>query len=433
LVATPAALFDVFTTLAEAAGVPDFKRPEGTRSLLDPPGAPARRILSETFFPRIHFGWSDLSSLFDGRWHYIEAPKAEIYDVAADPHETANRLAEKPDALRAMLVEAGRRKPAFESAGDLDPEARKKLTSLGYLSAGPSSANAGSLDDPKDRIHTFEELRTGLGDLSAGNSAKAHAIFTKLLAENPKMLDVWDMDSKVLLNLGRPEEALAAVKKTVDLAPEAARGPYLREVANLCLQLGKWDEGAKHAEALRALGDPEADDITARAALGKGDFAAAEPAARAAYEKGAGKVKVRGALILGRLAVIRNDVPAARKWADEAASLSAGDKVVQSGLHMLRGDVLARQGRATEAEKEFLEEIRLYPERQDAHISLSALYASVGRREDARRTLIQLVSKQPTPEAFLLAMKTFRVTEDPDGEREMRREAKHRFPRDPRL
>jgi arylsulfatase A-like enzyme/tetratricopeptide (TPR) repeat protein len=428
-----AALFDVFTTLAEAAGVPDFKRPEGTRSLLDPPGAPPRRILSETFFPRIHFGWSDLSSLFDGRWHYIDAPKAEIYDVSADPGETSNRLAEKPDALRAMLVEIGKRKPEFESTGDLDPEARKKLASLGYLSAGPSSANAGALDDPKDRIKTFEELRTGLGDLTAGNSAKAHAIFTKLLKENPRMLDVWDMDSKVLLQLGRPEEALAAVKKTVDLAPEAARAPYLREVANLCLMLGKWDEGMQHAEALRALGDPDAEDIAARAALGKGDVKAAEPAARAAYEKGTGKTKVRGALVLGRIAVMRSDLPAAEKWAAEAAALSAGDKVVQSGLHMLLGDVLARQGRAAEAEREFLEEIRLYPDRQDVRVSLSALYASAGRREDARRTLIQLVARQPSPETFLLAMKTFRVTDDPDGEREMRREARRRFPRDPRF
>ncbi len=432
-VAEPAALFDVFTTLAEAVGVRDFKRPEGTRSLLDAPGGPSRRILSETFFPRIHFGWSELSSLYDGRWHYIDAPKSEIYDLAADPGEKANLHAQKPDALRAMLVEAEKRKPAFESAGDLDPEARKKLASLGYLSAGPSSANAGDRADPKDRIRTFEELRTGLGDLTAGNAARAHAVFTKLLEENPRMLDVWDMDSKVLLQLGRPEEALEAVKKTVDLAPEAARGPYLREVANLCLQLGKWDEGAKHSEALRALGDPDADDIAARAALGKGDFKAAEPAARAAYEKGTGKAKVRGALVLGRLAVMRNDLPAAQKWSDEAAALSVDDKMVQSGLHMLRGDVLARQGRAVEAEKEFLEELRLYPERTDARVSLSALYASVNRREDARRTLIELVRRQPAPESFLLAMKTFRVTEDPDGEREMRREAKRRFPRDPRF
>jgi predicted Zn-dependent protease len=100
---------------------------------------------------------------------------------------------------------------------------------------------------------------------------------------------------------------------------------------------------------------------------------------------------------------------------------------------MLRGDVLARQGRAAEAEREFLEEIRLYPDRQDVRVSLSALYASAGRREDARRTLIQLVASRPSPESFLLAMKTFRVTDDPDGEREMRREAKRRFPRDPRF
>ena len=100
---------------------------------------------------------------------------------------------------------------------------------------------------------------------------------------------------------------------------------------------------------------------------------------------------------------------------------------------MLRGDVLARQGRAPEAEKEFLEEIRLYPDRMDARVSLAALYASAGRREDARRTLIQLVVRQPTPEAFLLAMKTFRVTEDPKGESEMRREGKRRFPSDPRF
>jgi choline-sulfatase len=429
----PAALSDVFTTLAEAAGVPAFTRPEGTRSLLDAPGAPARRILSETFFPRIHFGWSDLTSLFDGRWHYIEAPKAEIYDLVPDPGETANRLLEKPDALRGMLVEAGKRKPAFESAGDLDPEARKKLTSLGYLSAGPSSVNAGTLDDPKDRIKTFEELRTGLGDLSAGNSAKAHEIFSKLLMENPRMLDVWDMDSKVLIQLGRPEEALAALKKTVDLAPEAARAPYLTEVANLCLQLGKWDEAARHAEALKALGEPSADDVAARAALGKGDLATAGTAARKAFERGTGKIKIRGALVLGRLAVQKNDLVEAQRWSDEARVLSAGDKVPQSGLHMLRGDVLARQGRAAEAERELLEEIRLYPDRLDARVSLSAVYAAVGRREDARRVVIELVTRQPTPEAFLLGMRTFHATEDAKGEQELRREGRRLFPKDPRF
>ncbi len=433
-VAAPAALVDVFTTVGEAAGLEGFTPPPGTVSLLDPAqGGPPRRILSETFFPRIHFGWSELSSLFDGRWHYIDAPKPEIYDVTADRGETVNRLAEKPDALRAMKAEMEKRRPAFESAGDLDPEARKQLASLGYLSAGPSSATGGSLDDPKDRIKTFEELRTGLGDLSTGNAARAHEIFEKLLKENPRMLDVWDMDSKVLLELGHPEEALAALKKTVDLAPEAARGPYVTEVANLCLQLGKWDEAARHGDALRALGDPGAEDIVARAALGRGDYATAQAAARSAFDRGTGKVKIRGALVLGRLAVQKNDLAEAQRWSDAAVSLSADDTFVQSGLHMLRGDVLARQGRAVQAEKEFLEEIRLYPDRLDARVSLSALYASVGRREDARRVVIQLVTRQPTPEAFLLGMRTFHATEDAKGEEQLRKEGRRLFPKDARF
>lgn len=434
-VAAPVALSDVFTTVGRGVALPAFEALAGTVSLLDvAAGAPptARRILSETFFPRIHFGWSDLASLLEGRWHYIEAPKPEIYDLDMDPAEKNNRIAEKPDALRALRADLLKRRPSYETPADVDPEALKKLASLGYLSAAPSSS-ADTLEDPKDRIGTFEELRRGLGEFNLGNAQKAHEVFSKLLAENPRMLDLWDMESKVLLQLGRSEEALAALKKTVDLAPEAARAPYVTEVANLCLQLGKWEEGARHAEALRALGDPAAEDITARAALGRGDLAAAETAARAGLEKGAGKARVRACLVLGRVAVLRGDLATARSFADKAQELSAGDKLTQSGLHMLRGDVLARAGRPAEAEREFLEELRLYPDRIDARVSLSALYASLNRRTDARRVVIELVSRQPTPEAFLLGMRTFHATEDRRGEIELRREARRLFPSDPRF
>lgn len=433
-VASPVALSDIFTTVGRAVALPLFQAPAGTVSLADLAAGAApgpRRLLSETFFPRIHFGWSELSSLIEGRWHYIEAPRPEIYDLETDPGETNNRLAEKPDALRALRADLLKRKPSFETPLEVDSEARKKLASLGYLSAGPSPA--GTLDDPKDRIKTFEELRVGLGEMTGGRQEKAVEIFDRLLAENPRMLDIWDMKSRALVELGKPEEALAALRKTIDLAPEAARAPYVVEVANMSLQLGKWDEGLKHAEALRVLGDPAAEDIAARAYLGKGDYPAAEAAARRAMESGTGKSRVRGCLVLGRIAVMRNDLAAARTFSARAAELSAGDKLPQSGMHMLRGDVLARSGQPVEAEKEFLEELRLYPDRTDARISLSALYASVDRRKDARRVIIELVSRQPTPESFLLGMKTFRSTEDPEGESQLRKEARRLFPRDPRF
>ena len=423
-VATPAALSDVFPTLAEAAGVPGFTRPEGTRSLLDPPGGPARRILSETFFPRIHFGWSDLSSLFDGRWHYVDAPKAEIYDVVADPGELHNRLLEKPDALRSMLVEAGKRKPAYETAGDLDPEARKKLASLGYLSAGPSSAGAGALDDPKDRIGTFETLRTGLGDLSAGNSEKAHAIFTKLLAENPRMLDVWDMDAKVLVQLGRPEEALLALKKTVELAPEAARGPYVREVANMCLQLGRPEEALVQAKAALEMGDPDAEEVIARAELARGDLAAAEQAARRALRQRpgcrSGRFSGPGADPGAEGRLLRCPGPATTR----SRPRRVGSEELEGlpGFHYLRGDLFARMNRPAEAEKEFLAEIRVYPQGLEARVGLAVTYAATGRRPEAIRVVSEMVRDLPRPDAYATGIRALQVLQEPAAAARLRSE-----------
>jgi len=103
------------------------------------------------------------------------------------------------------------------------------------------------------------------------------------------------------------------------------------------------------------------------------------------------------------------------------------------GVQKLRGDVLAREGRAAEAEREFLEELRLYPDRMDARVSLAALYASLNRRMDARRVVIELVSRQPSPESFLLGMRTFHGTGDREGEVQLRSEARRLFPSDPRF
>ena len=90
-------LVDVFPTVLNALGLP---APAGLagRSLLgapDPAAAAPRRIYSETLYPRLHLGWSDLASLEDEHDHYIESPRPELYDLAADPGEK-NDLAAGP-------------------------------------------------------------------------------------------------------------------------------------------------------------------------------------------------------------------------------------------------------------------------------------------------------------------------------------------------
>src|SRR4030095_8258542 len=86
---------DLAPTLLELLGIdPTASRglgKGGGRSLLamlagQTPG-PAREGYSETFFPRLHFGWSELRAVRTDRMHFIEAPRPELYDLASDPQE----------------------------------------------------------------------------------------------------------------------------------------------------------------------------------------------------------------------------------------------------------------------------------------------------------------------------------------------------------
>src|SRR5262245_37641685 len=136
-IATPVALVDVFPTVAEQVGVP---LPAGLagRSLFakaaSPPEGAARRIYSETLYPRLHLGWSDLASLVDDRNQYIESPRPELYDIVTDPGEKTDLAAGLPPAFRSMRVElAGMARP-LQAPGTSDPEQVKKLASLGYIS-----------------------------------------------------------------------------------------------------------------------------------------------------------------------------------------------------------------------------------------------------------------------------------------------------------
>jgi len=61
-----------------------------------------RTVYSETLYPRLHFGWSDLASAIDGRYHYVRAPRAELYDTTADRRERTNLAGEKASTAAAL-------------------------------------------------------------------------------------------------------------------------------------------------------------------------------------------------------------------------------------------------------------------------------------------------------------------------------------------
>jgi arylsulfatase A-like enzyme len=139
---------------------------------------------SESMYPRDHFGWSDLHATRAGRFKVIVAPRPELYDLAADPHELRNLYPERKllgDRMaaraRAVADVPGDPEPpdvpSSSSPGGsrsrVDSEARARLAALGYVGGATERAvrNQTGLPDPKDRIDLYNLITAAPATLNA--------------------------------------------------------------------------------------------------------------------------------------------------------------------------------------------------------------------------------------------------------------------------
>ncbi len=220
----PVGLVDVLPTVLGVVGV---ARPAGLAgaSLLaeTAPSAGERRIASETWYPRIHLGWSDLRSLIDGRYHYIDGPRPELYDVEADAAETQDAVAARVAIAAAMRDALRAQGDAFAAPAPVDGETAERMRSLGYLSGtAPPPAAGAPLPNPRDVIGAHERLETAFRAARAGDDRAAATALQAILADNPRSFDAqWGLATS-LARLGRLEDAVAAYRKAMALSPTLA-------------------------------------------------------------------------------------------------------------------------------------------------------------------------------------------------------------------
>jgi arylsulfatase A-like enzyme/Flp pilus assembly protein TadD len=376
---------------------------------LDVPAAP---VYSETFYPRFHFGWSDLHSLIDGDEHYIDAPRPELYDLARDPGERTNILAERRRSsarLREAMVPL---KKEADAPAAIDPEEAEKLAALGYI--GASAAASGPLPDPKDRTETFRDLREAFRLYRAGKDPEALQRFSRILEENPNMIDVWDVRSKILFRMGRTAEAIEAGKEALRRSPSSTH--LAVDLANALLLAGRIQEAEDHAR-LGLKGDPaRAHELLARSALLRGDLDVAEREARAAV---AAPGETNAALYtLARVEQKRGrHAEVLRATKELLARLERTRGRPLRGLHTLRGDALARTGDPLAAEAAFREELRLFPADAEAYRSLIVLLASSGRTDEATQAIREFARVAPNRRTYEIIAETLDVLGDKDGAR----------------
>jgi choline-sulfatase len=363
--AAAAQTVDLLPTTLELLGVPV---PAGTklagRSLA--PGlrgtAPLRDepTYAESLLPLLHFGWSDLRSLRDGRFKYIEAPRPELYDLREDPHEQRNLSVEQPARAEAMrkglapYLEAERGAArAAPAAATVPPDLLEKLGALGYLGAGAPGQGKASGADPKDKIEEFKVanrlIREGLIKLREKDFVASVARFRELLEREVESFEVHYYLGRALLGLKRYADAAPQFEAAIRFQP--AYGMAHEALAECRATQGDL-KGAIAALRKGREAAPQDGSLPMREGSYWDRLGDRKEAIRA-YE-GALPLAPRSAWLrmrLGELVRDEGDLPRAAELMREAVALDPANASYWNSLGM----VLGAKGDLTEAEKAFRE------------------------------------------------------------------------------
>ena len=324
----------------------------------------ARSLYAETFLPRLHFNWSELRGVETENYHFIDAPKPELYDLRKDPGETHNLFAEKKAVTEEMRVRLAKLIQQYTAGQELaektglDPVLMERLKSLGYagFSGGSNSgANIHALPDPKDRIQTYELFSDAMADSQHGQYAESIEKLNAALKTDPDSVPGHYLQG---LNYYRTREfpkSVAELERVLQLSPNYALAAF-----QLGLAYGRNGDFDKSISMLqRALElDPTNFD--------------------AAYN--AGVAYLQNKMVPEAVAAFRKSLEIAPDYALAHRSL---------------GEVLLYQGETENALIELHRAAELAPDDQRTHLALAQALKAKGLDEQAQEEIHKAQQLQP--------------------------------------
>jgi arylsulfatase A-like enzyme/Tfp pilus assembly protein PilF len=364
-----------FAELALDSGGPD--QGESLRPLLE--GRARREVpisLAESWYPRLHFGWSELRSGRVGEWKYIAAPKPELYDLRSDPAEMKNVVSTRDQVagrLAADLQKTTERFTQREPAKTTQPDAAtvQRLQALGYVGTFSPVTSGRAGEDPKDHVADYRRYRDlfnrALGQLGRGNGQAAAAVLQQLVKLNVRAFEAHLYLGNAYLQMGRTDPALAEYEIASQLNPSLAT-PYFEAAKAFS---AKGDTASAIARGRRGL-EIEPDSFYGHYTLGvvhqkAGQWQDAFAEFEQAVALNANDPRARANLASAALRT--NNLEVARTQFE--AMIELGHQIAPA--HYNLGVIAARRGDRTEAERRYKLALRTDPTFKPARDALAKL------------------------------------------------------------
>jgi len=217
--------------------------------LLGKQGGEAFSAYSETYWPRYHYGWSELKSLRKGQYKFIDAPKPELYDILEDPGELNNLVNKKAALGHEMKRELEALIDRYSAEGieeagpkKIDNDSLIKLQALGYIGSfrASSKQKGEKLADPKDRIELYNEIKVAQFLVTEEKMDQAEKKIKDVLNKDPSVLEARYILGNIYSKQKKYDEAIEEFKKALEVDPE-----YYESIFGIALaykKSGKDDE-----------------------------------------------------------------------------------------------------------------------------------------------------------------------------------------------
>jgi|HubBroStandDraft_1064217.scaffolds.fasta_scaffold00623_8 choline-sulfatase len=341
---------------------------------------------SETFYPFSSFGWSPLHALESERFHFIEAPQPELYDLEADPGETRNIAAEQPatvavfkEKLQAFVA----RNPFARqnaSTGNLTPDAQEKLRALGYFgfhAAVSAESLKQGLADPKDKLWEFNSILKATDAFKRHEDDQAEALLNEVQQKDPQIYVIPFMLGESALQRQNWGAAAEQLQRSLTLNPNFDNA--MTALARALAKLGRADEAKNWLQKALQI---NRENYRAWYEVGLLDAKNDPAAALASYQKA---IAIQpnfspGQRETGMALFQQKDYAGAATHLEKALALGLED----ARLHNFLGICYAQTNRMSKAVREHQRAIELDPKLAEAHLNLGYAYQHIGKASQAQ-------------------------------------------------
>lgn len=388
---------DIRATILDAVGDTTASKGQGVSLLPLVRGESLEKPLvaySESYYPRFHYGWSELKAIRTNEYKYIQAPEQEFYRMPEDPHEKDNlfqseqkRAALFERELVQMIGEHGE----IQQPQAIDDDSLEKLQALGYIgTAVPTTImEDGNIADPKDKIRLYNRVKMAQSFSAEGKTEDAYRSIRQVLAEDKQILEAHLVLGNLLLKDKEYAEARKSFQAALNLNPDYVSAIFA--MARSYKEEENWDAARAGFERLMQMDPRDSKPYfhLADIALEQKDLPKALSLLQKVVEMEPDQAISRNRL--GGVFLEMNQLDQADQEFQEALTLNPRIP----NAHFNRALVFENRQQWQPAIEEYRTELDLFPESYPAHFNLSRIFRKLGQPDRERAELEECVRQNP--------------------------------------